>query len=97
MKRYLLAIAAGAVLASGPVSARSIAVPTDDLNLASPTGQKVLERRIHKAARAVCAFGEAKVGTRIRDVAAHDCFQTAVTGALRQVAAIAAGEGGRSA
>jgi UrcA family protein len=49
-----IVLAAAAPAHAAPAS-QSIAVPTGDLELASAEGQRILARRVHRAAKAVCA------------------------------------------
>lgn len=66
IKRTLIfAAALGTMLAVQPALAESIAVPFNDLDLSTEAGQKELDKRIEVAARKVCGFDEASVGTRI--------------------------------
>ena len=65
MKMLLGTIAAlGLALPTVAIAAenRSIDVQYSDLNLATPEGQKALERRIDKAAKQVCGADEARTG-----------------------------------
>ncbi len=83
-----LALLAAAGLAFGATAAHAdqITVTHDDLNLNSPGGQKVLQHRIDKAARAVCGVTRQETGTRLRDRAARECFETARAQAHAQFA-----------
>lgn len=79
-----LALAAAIPAAAGD---RQV-VRYDDLNLASPVGIQILERRIDAAARDVC--GKRAGRTNLSDfTAAHQCMAEAKARAGRQVAALA--------
>ncbi len=64
----------------------SVEVRTADLNLSNPSGQKVLERRIDRAARQVCGTDDTVTGTLIRSPAAHACYRLALRNARAHVA-----------
>ena len=89
MKKTLASIAALG-LAATAVSAQSegIDVSFGDLNLSTPEGQMVLDRRIDQAAREICGVEEVRVGTRIRDSRSIACFKEARAKSRAQVAAI---------
>ncbi len=53
----------------------SIAVQYSDLNLASAEGQRVLDRRLERAARNVCGMDEIRVGTRLASREATACYR----------------------
>ena len=65
MRITILALSAFALTAGVQASANSIEVRYDDLNLASVSGQKALERRIESAARDVCEVDAQRTGSRI--------------------------------
>lgn len=75
---------------AGPATPQSIAIKTADLNLASPEGQKTLERRIEHAARTVCRNPSVNTGTRIMSQKAKACLAKARSGARAQVAVLLA-------
>ena len=54
MSRFLTASIALALLGAGTAQARTAEVRYADLNLAHPTGQAELDRRVESAARKVC-------------------------------------------
>lgn len=91
MKTTMAALAALALVAPAAPAlasdAPSVKVIYDDLNLESASGQKRLENRIEKAARAVCGYQRQRVGTRIADSKARDCFERAKAQAHASVAA----------
>lgn len=68
--------------------AETISIKYSDLNLASPTGQKILERRIDAAARKVCELERPQTGTRIRDSKARACYEQAKAQATKQLAVV---------
>lgn len=71
-------------------AAPTIKIETADLNLATPKGQKTLENRIERAARAVCRATQPNTGTRIMSQEATACLTAARAQAREQVAAIMA-------
>ena len=90
MKKTLATIAAiGLVAVSTSATAASVIVPYEDLNLSSPAGQKVLDRRIDRAAKKVCGYDEPTVGTRLRDPEAATCVARAKAASHAQMASIA--------
>ncbi|MEZ5681006.1 MAG: UrcA family protein [Erythrobacter sp.] len=89
MKKTLAALAAIGLAASA-VSAQAggVKVAFDDLDLSTTKGQKTLDRRIDKAARAICGLDEVRLGSRIRDKEAAACFKEAKAKSRAQVAAV---------
>jgi len=67
-------------------AAQSISVKGLDLGTAE--GQKMLDERIERAARAVCDVNRLRTGTRIRSSAARQCLKEARASARKQVAAM---------
>lgn len=99
MKAPLIAaLAAAASLASATAAvpaaaqARQVSIEHRDLNLSTPEGQSILEQRINKAARAVCAGNQPTTGTRLRSSEAAECYRTAKAQAKTQVAAAIAAQ-----
>ncbi len=89
MKKSAIAIATMAALfATAPAQAGGTQIKYDDLNLASPEGQKVLERRIDQAARQICGMDEQRTGSRLPSRSAKQCFAKAKKSATAQMAAI---------
>ena len=87
-----LAVTATPALA-GPAVSQSVSVSTAGLDLASPEGQKMLDKRVKAAAREVCGIEGVTRGSRIKSLNARSCYRKAVAGAKRQTAAlIAAGQ-----
>lgn len=83
----LVCTAASPVLA-GNVGKMSVRVNLDDINLASPAGQKLLDRRISYAARTVCRADVPTTGSRILSQEKRECLVKARADARQQVAAI---------
>lgn len=89
MKKSLLALASiGLAASAANAQPNSTHITFNDLNLSSPQGQAALERRIDRAAREICGLDNLRLGTRIRDAKALDCFNEARTKAHAQVAII---------
>lgn len=69
-KLALIAVVAlmppGAIAASDDT--RSISVRTDDINMNTARGQKILALRIDRAARGVCDFANDRFGPKIRKI-----------------------------
>jgi UrcA family protein len=73
----------------------SVAVRYSDLDLATPQGQRALERRIARAARSICGVDAETTGTRIASPEANDCYRQALRNVRERVAsAIANGKRG---
>jgi len=72
------------------VTSQSHAVSLQGIDLATPEGQRVLERRIRKAARDVCGIGDVTTGSRLRDPEANACYAQALRDARARVADIVA-------
>jgi UrcA family protein len=88
MKTILMSLAMLGVVAGTPVAASDVSIAYRDLDLATPAGQKVLDRRIKAAARAVCDLDEKKTGTRIREPEAIKCYHATLESARQRIAAI---------
>ena len=73
---------------AGPAELPAQKVSTAGLDLSSPEGQQMLERRIESAAREVCQADNIRTGTRIRSSAVRECLAKARASAEQQVAAI---------
>jgi UrcA family protein len=69
---------------------KTIAVTTSDINLATAKGQKTLDQRIERAARAVCRTTNLTTGSRIMSQDAQACLAKARTSAQAQVAVLKA-------
>lgn len=59
------------------------------IDLSTAEGQRMLDERVERAAREVCGYDEARVGTLIRSAEARDCVAKAQASAREQVATIA--------
>ncbi|MEE4205352.1 MAG: UrcA family protein [Erythrobacter sp.] len=85
-----LAITAGPVLAAGPDERPTMEVSLAGLDLDTVEGQKMLDKRIDRAARQVCDYDRRRTGTRIRSQESKECYAKAAASARQQVAAITA-------
>ncbi len=88
---FALAAALGGMIATAPAQAASTetntaAVHFKDLDLTTEEGQSELDRRIDKAARAVCGLGEARTGTRLPNRKARECYESALSQLNERVA-----------
>lgn len=94
MKTLALASAAfGLVFTATPAFAGSDGYRTQEvsfagLDLATVEGQRMLDQRVERAARAVCGYDELGVGTRIRSNESRECLVKARASAKQQVATI---------
>jgi len=81
----LFAVTPGVALAQAGTN--SITVSHADLDLATPAGQRRLERRIAFAARKICGLDTQDTGTRLvpRDVT--ECYNAALGSVRERVAA----------
>lgn len=75
---------------AGEPDRMTVTIGVADLNLATPEGQRTLDRRIEKAARSVCRVPKVMTGTRIMNQDARACLAEAKAAARQQVAALAA-------
>ena len=87
--RPILILAAAALLtppafASDPAAMRSVSFT--DLNLASPADRQTLDRRIERAARAICATNPVTETQAVASERAR-CIEATVAGAQMQVGA----------
>lgn len=93
MKTFALATAAlGLALTSAPAFAgsdmvKTTTISTAGLDLSSPEGQKMLDRRVKSAAREVCGITSVSTGSRLKSLNARSCYQKAIASAKQQVAA----------
>lgn len=67
---------------------QTMVVKYADLNLASAKDQKILERRIDKAAKKICGLDRARTGTRLKSRDAQDCYREAKANAAKQFAGL---------
>lgn len=89
MKKTLFPLVAlGLALSSAPALAGSTNVVFADLDLSTAEGQARLEKRVDRAARALCNMDEKRVGTRIRHPETIACYKEAKAKAHAQVAAL---------
>ena len=75
--------AIAAANAPGPIMVR-----TGDLDLSQPGGRQALDRRIARAARAVCGLDDIRTGTRVTSADAQLCYRQALQATRTQVAEI---------
>jgi UrcA family protein len=74
----VMAVPARTMAAEANGQLPTVSVPVADLDLATPEGQRQLDRRIRKAARTVCGGEIAATGTRLRSRNAESCYQQAL-------------------
>lgn len=89
----LAGAAVGLAFTAAPALAGSDDLRTQEVTFAgidldTVEGQRMLDQRVERAARAVCGYDELGVGTRIRSNEARDCLAKARASAKSQVAAI---------
>jgi UrcA family protein len=83
-----IAAAAGALLVAQPaIAAPSVAIDYRDLDLATPQGQKELDRRLTHAARQVCRSTQIQTGSNVRSWVDPDCVKEVVARSRAQVLA----------
>ncbi|AOL93359.1 UrcA family protein [Porphyrobacter sp. LM 6] len=73
---------------AGKTETMTIHVPTADINLATPEGQKRLDQRLEKAARTVCRTDSLTTGSRILSQESRECLAKARSDSKQQVAAL---------
>jgi len=83
-----LACTTAAPAYAGEVERMSVSVNLGDINLATASGQKLLDQRIEKAVRTVCRINDPQTGTRLMNQDARACLAKARADARQQVAAI---------
>lgn len=94
MKTLAIATAAvGLAFTATPAFAQEAEVRVQQINVAginleTAEGQRLLEQRVDRAARQVCGFDQARVGTLIRSAESRDCYVKARANARQQVATI---------
>ncbi len=74
-------------VATAQTGASSVTVSHADLDLATPDGQRRLERRIASAARRICGLDTQDTGTRMVSADAAACYRTALVSVRERVAA----------
>jgi UrcA family protein len=77
---------------AGEAQPMTIKVSTADLDLATPAGQKMLDKRVEKAVRSVCRTTSLSTGSRILSQDAQACLAKARSDARQQVAVLVASE-----
>lgn len=87
MKTALFAAAAAlaTVATAAPVMAKDVLVHYGDLDLAREKDQKILARRVDRAAREVCDFGQE---ARLPSTGAMKCYREAQTAARTKMASV---------
>ncbi len=74
----VMAVPAKTMAATTQGQAPTMSVSVADLDLATPEGQRQLDRRVRKAARSVCGGDAATTGTRLRSTGAEACYAQAL-------------------
>jgi UrcA family protein len=80
------------VVSPGPAMAaetQAVAIRTSDLNLADPSAQRVLDRRIDRAARRICGLDQVRTATRLPSESSKACYEQALRATRAQVAEVA--------
>lgn len=80
------------VLAENVSLRRTAAVSYAGIDLGTPEGQKILDKRIEKAVRHVCRTTDVQTGRRVMSSDALNCLAQARADAKRQLAAIMTNE-----
>lgn len=75
---------------AGAPQPMTIKVDTRDIDLATAQGQKTLDQRVERAARAVCRTTSVSIGSRIMSQDAQACLAKARAQAREQVAIVKA-------
>lgn len=83
----LIAAAVGALLIAQPAIAASVAVEYHDLDLSTKQGRQELDRRLLRAARAVCRTDAIQTGSIVRSSVDRECVKQALAQSREQVAA----------
>ena len=92
MKMFAIAAAAvGLAVTATPALAgnsivKTVEVTAVGLDLSTPEGQRILDKRVEAAAREVCGVETISTGTRIKSLNERSCYRKALAGAKRQVA-----------
>ncbi len=73
---------------AGPSDNPSVEIAIADINLATPEGQERLDRRVKKAAQALCGVGTRRSGSRIPSMDSKRCYAKAMKSAEQQVATL---------
>lgn len=85
-----LAATATAPALAANAAVQSITVSTNDLDLGTAKGQRMLDKRVEKAVRSVCRTTSVQTGTRIMSEDARACLAKARIDARQQVASMTA-------
>jgi UrcA family protein len=94
MKNLVFATAAlGLALTGAPAFAEDAEVKTTTvssagLDLSTPEGQRILDKRVEAAARNVCDIRTVSTESRIKSVSARSCYNKALASAKSQVATL---------
>ena len=89
MRKSIIALATiGTMVTAAPAFAGGVSVEYRDLNLTNEQGQQALERRIDKAAKAVCDYDRARTGSRMTNPQVEQCYRDAKEQATQQMAVI---------
>lgn len=83
-----LAAAAFTPAQAGQMEQMRVTVSAEDLNLATPAGQRALDQRVEKAVRQVCRVTSPTTGSRILSQEVKTCLAKARAEARQQVAAL---------
>lgn len=86
--QYAIAAVFGALLAAQPVLAETAAITFDDLDLKTAEGKAELDRRVEKAAKEICGYNEAAIGSRMASREAQMCMKDTQKQIKKSVAAI---------
>jgi len=84
----IFAAAIGLALTAAPAFAAPVSVQYSDLDLATATGQKTLDRRLDSAAREVCGYDRITTGSRLRSTEAATCYKQTKAQMKEKVAAL---------
>lgn len=77
---------------AGAEAVNTTTVSTAGLDLSTPGGQRMLEKRVQAAAREVCGIRTISTGSRIKSQSARNCYRKALASAQTEVAAAVAGQ-----
>lgn len=83
-----VALSASPAAAAPAVDTATRTVRIDDLNLATPYGLAVLDRRVDAAARSVCKISGARTAALGERAEPRSCIIAAKTAAARRIAAV---------
>ena len=83
-----LACSAATPALAGTAERMTVRVNLADINLATASGQKLLDQRVERAVKTVCRMGEPSTGSRILTAEKRECLAKARADARQQVAAL---------